>query len=1037
MPATSPIRLSHLAGRQLLIYFYVNSVPFTRAVIEGRTSLGGSESACLSLARALSARGHDVHIFARQLQLTADDPDRIDGVAWHGAETLLDVLKFASPDVFCSLRDPSPFTAHIPARLNLLWNQDLLQQTEQVSGALPQLDAMVYVSQFHADQWASVNRDVVGATPAYVTKNSVELPLIQAVERAGLTRQPLRFIHLSRPERALTPLLQMWPRIKQALPQAELRICRYDSMYDAQGWGKICAQYDEQVLAVQAQVGGLVWLGQLNKEELYEELAQASLMLYPGVHDFAETSCIAAIEAQALGAIPVCSYRGALSETVGPDAGILVSGDASTAAYQETYIQAVLDLVANPKRQEQMRDAGRHHVIPAYTSDVVAAEWEQWLYETFEERYRTHKPQVLDQLLHWDQHIAARLVARDILDSAIDEGRLAKGAIVSEGTVEHRALDALALIDRVVAQEELNEEGYATYALDPRYEAVHSTRINTMADKIAALNPATVVDVACGNGAMIVALCQRLPEVRVSGFDFSPGVIAKAREVLTELGFIDRVDLHVGSWETVEGQYDALFCGEFLEHVEEPHRVVNRLEQHVREGGRAFLTTPCGPFAELLHYTIPRKRGHTHAFDYDAVRQLFGQKAGASWEYLDQGYTPRGSSVGYWCITWTPGDAPAMPLDYTATILTARPYQRVVAGLIVRNDEVWIRKCLDSIWPVVDDIVVVDTGSGDKTLEIAREYGAQVFPFQWEDSFAAARNASLEHAEAMGADWFLWIDTDEHLVGAEQIHKYIRGTGSPFKAHVIRQHHLMLDQDRFHDVPCRLFRTNQGIRFYGHVHEQPETAKNAGIYPALDAPDLNIVHYGYETEGTRRAKLLTRNLGLLKRELAEPEPREIAWLLYVRELVTLAGYEMADRPDQQTPRQRARMRAMLLMAVRVYQEKGFANPEHKLHSLIFPSYSLALKWLGMGIEVEWSFAAALGVLRGHPRAERTRFASADEARLLLNFRIDTWLKQLAPAGPRCEPTVACAHLGTAPAATLDEATASGRVLPFAPSAPVE
>ena len=130
----------------------------------------------------------------------------------------------------------------------------------------------------------------------------------------------------------LRPLLAMWPEVRRQVPDAELHLCRYNSMYDAQGWGRVCAAYDEQVAAVNAQVGGITWLGELGKPDLYRAIAGAAVMWYPGVADFAETSCVAAIEAQACGTPFVGSYKGALPETV--PFGTLIKGDADTPEYQ-------------------------------------------------------------------------------------------------------------------------------------------------------------------------------------------------------------------------------------------------------------------------------------------------------------------------------------------------------------------------------------------------------------------------------------------------------------------------------------------------------------------------------------------------------------------------------------------------------------------------------------------------------------------------------------------------------------------------------
>jgi UDP:flavonoid glycosyltransferase YjiC (YdhE family) len=107
----------------LSIAFHIDSVLFTPGVIAGRESLGGSESACVGLARALAARGHGVHIFATKLADECVGPDHA-GVTWHHAETHDAINKFLEWDVFVALRMVHCFRTKVRARLRILWNQD-------------------------------------------------------------------------------------------------------------------------------------------------------------------------------------------------------------------------------------------------------------------------------------------------------------------------------------------------------------------------------------------------------------------------------------------------------------------------------------------------------------------------------------------------------------------------------------------------------------------------------------------------------------------------------------------------------------------------------------------------------------------------------------------------------------------------------------------------------------------------------------------------------------------------------------------------
>src|SRR5882757_3140262 len=85
---------------------------------------------------------------------------------------------------------------------------------------------------------------------------------------------------------------------------------------------------------------------------------------------------------------------------------------------------------------------------------------------------------------------------------------------------------------------------------------------------------------------------------------------------------------------------------------------------------------------------------------------------------------------------------------------------KISLTMIVRNEENNLPRCLESVRGLFDEIVVVDTGSTDRTAEIARSFGARVFDFVWVDDFAAARNAAL--ARARGAYAF-WLDADDRL----------------------------------------------------------------------------------------------------------------------------------------------------------------------------------------------------------------------------------------------------------------------------------
>jgi GT2 family glycosyltransferase/tetratricopeptide (TPR) repeat protein len=196
------------------------------------------------------------------------------------------------------------------------------------------------------------------------------------------------------------------------------------------------------------------------------------------------------------------------------------------------------------------------------------------------------------------------------------------------------------------------------------------------------------------------------------------------------------------------------------------------------------------------------------------------------------------------------------------------PRQTVSLCMIVRNEERHLADCLTSARDLVDEVIVVDTGSTDRTRELATGLGAKVFDFPWVDSFSAARNESLRHATG---DWIFWLDADDRL-GPDARQKLLALFGE------------LRDEPAGYVMKCRcvpstpggsdtvvdhvrLFRNDPRVRWRYRVHEQ--------ILPALRDigaevrwSDVSITHIGY-AEPTARGRKLERDLRLLRIEESE------------------------------------------------------------------------------------------------------------------------------------------------------------------------
>lgn len=186
---------------------------------------------------------------------------------------------------------------------------------------------------------------------------------------------------------------------------------------------------------------------------------------------------------------------------------------------------------------------------------------------------------------------------------------------------------------------------------------------------------------------------------------------------------------------------------------------------------------------------------------------------------------------------------------------------RVSLSMIVKNEARTLAVCLDSVADLVSEIVVVDTGSDDDTLAVARHFGAKVHPFAWVDDFAAARNESLRHATG---EWILWLDGDESVDtdNRARLRALLDGLEDENAAYLMRQRSLRssVDGDAVFSQ-CRLFRNLPSIRWRYRVHEQiqPAVEASGGM---VRATEIFIEHTGYDDASIYRQKL-HRNVRLL------------------------------------------------------------------------------------------------------------------------------------------------------------------------------
>ena len=201
---------------------------------------------------------------------------------------------------------------------------------------------------------------------------------------------------------------------------------------------------------------------------------------------------------------------------------------------------------------------------------------------------------------------------------------------------------------------------------------------------------------------------------------------------------------------------------------------------------------------------------------------------------------------------------------------------RLSQCLIVKNEESNIEKALFWAKGIAFEQLVVDTGSTDRTIEIAERMGAQVYYFEWKDDFSAAKNYAIE--KALG-DWIILLDADEYFPPgeAEKLTRHIERVESDPQ---LRENCIALscswDNIDENGKPMstgsnvRVFRNIPSIRFSGRIHEQhyidPERV--------VRMDDVRFIHTGYSKTAFREKNKLERNVRILRAEI-ESDPDNI------------------------------------------------------------------------------------------------------------------------------------------------------------------
>ena len=314
----------------------------------------------------------------------------------------------------------------------------------------------------------------------------------------------------------------------------------------------------------------------------------------------------------------------------------------------------------------------------------------------------------------------------------------------------------------------------------------------------------------------------------------------------------------------------------------------------------------------------------------------------------------------------------ALTASNSARDVRTPPRPRLSVVMIVKDEERYLEECLNSVKDAADEIVVVDTGSKDRTVEIAKSFGAKVVFHEWTDDFSAARNVSLDHATG---DWALWIDADERLAPnqAGLLRTLIEDAEPNVGGYMVNIRNYMqmrADPEVCWHRACRLFRILPSVRFTGRVHEQNMRALQAAGYVCAMS-QLVLDHMGYASEVMTERNKHDRFIRMLRREVEENQ--DPAYRTFHLFNLANAYYTAGD-----------------LNAAIAWFEKADENPDptEEYTAMLYVEWATALYATGRAEDAlrVCDRAESLGIqhpaiefARGHAYLHREQYALAEEA----------------------------------------------------------
>ncbi len=871
------------------IFIYVPGMPFDGETIASGKSLGGSETMGFYMAQLAEKAGHSVFCFCNvpdgQISITEGVhyiPIGQPSEQYPFGDRFHQLASDIPHDVLLAQRAPGIFNIDYNSKLNYFWTHDLAlkRYIQPINAMMWNTTRVLGVSDWHRKQIMSiyqVEEEFSGVLP-----NGIDLGLFDIPVDPKAKKESKTIIYTSRPERGMVNLVKeggIMEKLYEHDPEIRLIVAGYDNQAPQM------AELYNYCYSRCAALPNVDNVGFLSKADLARTMKGAWLHVYPT--EFEETSCITAMEEQAAGTPFVATSMGALPETLESGGAIWTDLDKFT--------ETIINLDENPKIWDH------HHSLALKKKDKYSLEnsykaFEKIVEEDFE-KLTKDKKSLYFHFLYTSDFVAAKELAEA---EGFETPEIDRTIHTSKDSVENT-------VDYYEDVAGMHEDRGNTHELGNHNVTYSMPRMQPVIERLKGLKKGSkVLDYGCCVGQSTTAFAAMFPDLVFYGSDISNKQVDVGLEYV-EKNKIKNVHLKkdIYSPEQWGMEFDVVLCLEVLEHIWDHKPFLAGVESLAKEDGMIVMSTPIGPIEEDGGHSDGLYE-HVHNFEEQDIVDMVGKKNSFFLNFTKYTGIKHFEKMGNFCWGWKRAKEKdgIGNIDYPNKFRIQNPRQTVSCCMIVKGSSDSLAKTIKSISGIIHELIIGVDGTTDD-LVMARMIAKRAFnaPYNVEENiqifqidsptqigFDEARNLTIDKATK---DWILWIDDDELWSWPGHMVKYLKN--HQFDSFATPQMHYSIDPAGVikTDFPSRIFRNNKGIKFFGVVHEHPETAinKGAGLAHMINPKESAIVHNGYDTEETRRRRF-QRNYPLMERDVAKHWDRHLTRFLWIRDLAHKNRFEL-------------------------------------------------------------------------------------------------------------------------------------------------